>query len=63
MGAPRRLTVFDRPVARGRIQVRAEEAFLHGAAYLHMVVGPDDAARYETSGWAVAGHLVSFQKK
>lgn len=84
------ITVFDRPVARGRIQVRddfaavaitelpdgpeggpferalfaamAEEAFLHGAAYLHMVVGPDDAARYEASGWAVAGHVVGFQK-
>jgi hypothetical protein len=50
-------------VARGRIQVRDEEAFLHGPAYLHMVVGPDDAARYEASGWALAGHLVSFQKK
>jgi hypothetical protein len=84
------ITVFDRPVARGRIQVRddfaavaitelpdgpeqaafeqgllaamAEEAFLHGAEYLHMVVDPDVADRYEVSGWAVAGRLLSFTK-
>jgi hypothetical protein len=84
------VTVFDRPVARGRIQVRddfaavaitelpegpeqvtfeqglfaamAEEAFLHGAEYLHMVVEPDAAARYQESGWAVAGHLLSFTR-
>lgn len=84
------ITVFDRPVARGRIQVRddfaavaimelpegpeqgpfeqglfaamAEEAFLHGAEYLHMVVEPDVAERYEASGWTVAGRLLSFTK-
>lgn len=84
------ITVFDHPVAKGRIQVRdafaavaitelpqgpekeaferglfaamAEEAFLHGAEYLHMVVEPDAAAPYEATGWAVAGRLLSFQK-
>ena len=84
------ITVFDHPVAKGRIQVRdafaavaitelpqgpgkeaferglfaamAEEAFLHGAEYLHMVVNPDAAASYEASGWAVAGRLVSFER-
>lgn len=84
------VTVFDRPVARGRIQVRdefaavaiteapdgpeketferalfaamAEEAFLHGAEYLHMVVDPDAATSYEASGWAVAGRVLGFQK-
>jgi hypothetical protein len=40
----------------------AEEAFLHGAEYLHMVVDPDVADRYEVSGWAVAGRLLSFTK-
>ena len=82
------ITVFDRPVARGRVQVRddfaavaitevpegpekqtferglfaamAEEAFLHGAEYLHMVVEPDAAAPYEATGWTTAGRLVSF---
>lgn len=84
------ITVFDRPVARGRIQVRddfaavavtevpegpeketferglfaamAEEAFLHGAEYLHMVVEADAAGPYEASGWIVAGRLVGFEK-
>ncbi|MDQ0770587.1 hypothetical protein QF031_003336 [Pseudarthrobacter defluvii] len=84
------ITVFDHPVARGRVQVRddfaavaitevpegpeketferalfaamAEEAFLHGAEYLHMVVEPDAAGPYESSGWTVAGRLVSFEK-
>ncbi|GGH97202.1 hypothetical protein ACFFGR_18075 [Arthrobacter liuii] len=84
------ITVFDHPVAKGRIQVRddfaavaitelpegpdkeaferglfaamAEEAFLHGAEYLHMVVEPDAAAPYEASGWAVAGRLLGFEK-
>lgn len=85
------VTVFDRPVARGRIQVRdgfavvaitelpegpeqegfrramfatmADEAFLHGAEYLHTVVPPADAPRYEGSGWTVAGHLLTFGKQ
>lgn len=85
------ITVFDRPVAKGRIQVRdgfavvaitelpegpeqegfqramfaamAEEAFLHGAEYLHMVVPPADAPRYEGSGWTIAGHLLTFEKQ
>lgn len=84
------ITVFDRPVARGRIQVRddfaavavtelpegpeqatfeqglfagmAEEAFVHGVEYLYMVVEPDIADRYQASGWAVAGRLLSFTK-
>lgn len=84
------ITVFDHPVAKGRIQVRddfaavaitelpqgpesaalerglfaamAEEAFLHGAEYLHMVVELDAASPYEASGWAVAGRLLSFEK-
>jgi hypothetical protein len=84
------ITVFDRPVARGRIQIRddfaavaitelpegpeketfeqglfaamAEEAFLHGAEYLHMVVEPDAAGSYRASGWAVAGRLLSFAR-
>lgn len=82
------ITVFDHPVAKGRIQIRddfaavavtelpqgpeqetfeqglfaamAEEAFLHGAEYLHMVVEPEAAVRYESSGWTAAGRLVSF---
>lgn len=82
------ITVFDHPVAKGRIQIRddfaavavtelpqgpeqetfeqglfaamAEEAFLHGAEYLHMVVEPEAAVRYELSGWTAAGRLVSF---
>ena len=85
------ITVFDRPVAKGRIQVRdgfavvaitelpegpeeegfrramfatmAEEAFLHGAEYLHMVVQPADAPRYEGLGWTVAGRLQAFAKQ
>src|SRR6478752_6367681 len=84
------ITVFDHPVAKGRIQVRddfaavavtelpqgpeketfeqglfaamAEEAFLHGAEYLHMVVEPEAAARYESAGWTAAGRLVSFER-
>jgi len=84
------ITVFDHPVAKGRIQVRddfaavaitelpegpeketferglfaamAEEAFLHGAEYLHMVVEMEAAAPYEASGWAAAGRLVSFER-
>lgn len=84
------ITLFDRPVARGRIQVRddfaavairelpegpeketleralfaamAEEAFIHGAEYLHMVVGQEAAASYEASGWTAAARLVSFEK-
>ena len=84
------ITVFDRPVARGRVQVRddfatvaitevpegpekemferglfaamAEEAFLHGAEYLHMVVEPDAAGHFEESGWTEAGRLVGFEK-
>ncbi len=84
------ITVFDRPVARGRVQVRddfavvaitevpegpekemferglfaamAEEAFLHGAEYLHMVVEADAAGPYEASGWTAAGRLVGFEK-
>ncbi|MDP9988295.1 MULTISPECIES: hypothetical protein [Arthrobacter] len=84
------ITVFDSPVARGRVQVRddfaavaitevpegpeketferglfaamAEEAFLHGAEYLHMVVEADAAGPYEASGWTVAGRLVGFGK-
>lgn len=84
------VTVFDRPVARGRIQVRdgfaavaitevpegpeketferalfatmAEEAFLHGAEYLHMVVEPDAVGPYEASGWTIAGRLLGFQE-
>lgn len=47
---------------RGLFAAMAEEAFLHGAEYLHMVVEPDDAAPYEASGWAVAGHFVSFER-
>lgn len=82
------ITVFDHPVARGRIQVRdeaaavtilevpegpekevfaralfaamAEEAFLHGAANLHMVVEPDAAAGFQASGWTTAGRLLGF---
>lgn len=85
------ITLFDRPVARGRIQVRddfaavairelpegpeketleralfaamAEEAFIHGAEYLHMVVGQEAAASYQASGWTAAARLVSFEKK
>jgi len=85
------ITVFDRPVARARVQVRddfaavaitevpegpeketferalfaamAEEAFLHGAEYLHMVVEPGAAGAYEASGWTAAGRLVSFEKR
>lgn len=85
------ITVFDRPVAKGRIQVRddfavvaitelpdgpergdferalfaamAEEAFLHGAEYLHMVVQPSDAARYEGSGWTAAARLLAYAKQ
>jgi len=84
------ITVFDRPVARGRIRIRddfaavaitelpegpeketfeqglfaamAEEAFLHGAEYLHMVVEPGAAGSYGASGWAVAGRLLSFAR-
>ncbi|WP_457948369.1 hypothetical protein ACTAQI_20525 [Pseudarthrobacter sp. alpha12b] len=84
------ITVFDHPVAKGRIQVRddfavvaitglpqgperealeralfaamAEEAFLHGAEYLHMVVEPDAAAHYEASGWTVTGRLLGFER-
>ncbi len=83
------ITVFDHPVARGRVQVRddfaavaitevpegpeketferglfaamAEEAFLHGAEYLHMVVEPDAAAPYQAAGWTTAGRLLSFE--
>jgi hypothetical protein len=82
------ITIFDHPVARGRIQVRdeaaavailevpegpdkevltralfaamAEEAFLHGAAHLHMVVEPDAAAGFQESGWTTAGRLLGF---
>ena len=82
------ITVFDHPVARGRIQVRdeaaavailevpegpdkevftralfaamAEEAFLHGAEDLHMVVEPDAAAAFQESGWTTAGRLLAF---
>lgn len=85
------ITVFDLPVARGRVQVRddfaavaitevpegpeketferalfaamAEEAFLHGAEYLHMVVEPGVAGPYEASGWTAAGRLVSFERR
>lgn len=85
------ITVFDHPVARGRIQVRdefaavaitevpdgpdeetftralfaamAEEAFLHGAEDLHMVVEPDAAAGFQGSGWTNAGRLLSFEKE
>jgi len=85
------ITLFDRPVARGRIQVRddfaavaigelpegpeketleralfaamAEEAFIHGSEYLHMVVGQEAAASYKASGWTAAARLVSFEKK
>lgn len=85
------ITVFDHPVAKGRIQIRdgvaavaitevpagpdeatftralfaamAEEAFLHGAEDLYMVVEPGEAAAYEESGWARAGRLVSFEKE
>lgn len=85
------ITVFDHPVAKGRIQVRdgvaavaitevpagpdeatftralfaamAEEAFLHGAEDLYMVVEPGEAAAYEESGWALAGRLLSFEKE
>ena len=84
------ITVFDRPVARGRIQVRddfaavaitevpegpereaferslfaamAEEAFVHGAEYLHMVVGLETAGHYQESGWTEAGRLIGFEK-
>lgn len=82
------ITVFDHPVARGRIRVRdevavvailevpegpdqevftralfaamAEEAFLHGAGDLNMVVEPDAAAGFQESGWTTAGRLLGF---
>lgn len=82
------ITVFDHPVARGRVQVRdeaaavtilevpegpdkevftralfaamAEEAFLHGAAHLHMVVEPDAAAGFQESGWTTAGRVLGY---
>jgi hypothetical protein len=40
------ITVFDHPVARGRIQVRDEFA----------------AAGFQESGWTNAGRLLSFEK-
>ena len=85
------ITVFDRPVAKARIQVRdgfavatitelpegpeqdaferalfaamAEEAFLHGAEYLHLVVQPSDAPHHERSGWTAAGRLLTFERQ
>ncbi|TQJ39739.1 hypothetical protein FBY33_1765 [Arthrobacter sp. SLBN-112] len=48
---------------QGLFAAMAEEAFLHGAEYLHMVVEPDAPNRYGASGWAVAGRLLSFTKR
>ncbi|NUT71903.1 hypothetical protein [Pseudarthrobacter sp. C4D7] len=46
---------------RALFAAMAEEAFLHGAGHLHMVVEPDAAPLYEASGWIAAGRLLSFQ--
>jgi hypothetical protein len=83
------VSLFDRPVGRGRIRLRdgfavvrlteapegqspelfkaaifaamAEEAFLHGAENLIMVVDSGQAGPYENSGWKAVAHVLSFE--
>jgi hypothetical protein len=38
----------------------AEEAYLHGAQTLILIVDPDEAARFLGSGWTAAGRVLSF---
>jgi hypothetical protein len=38
----------------------AEEAYLHGAHTLILIVDPDEADRYLASGWTAAGRVLSF---
>jgi hypothetical protein len=38
----------------------AEEAYLHGAHTLILIVDPDESGRYLASGWAAAGRVLSF---
>jgi hypothetical protein len=38
----------------------AEEAYLHGAQTLILIVDPDEADRYLASGWTAAGRVLSF---
>jgi hypothetical protein len=38
----------------------AEEAFLHGARTLILIVDPDEADRFLASGWTAAGRVLSF---
>lgn len=38
----------------------AEEAFLHGAHTLILIVDPDEADRFLGSGWTAAGRVLSF---
>lgn len=38
----------------------AEEAYLHGAHTLILIVDPDEADRFLASGWTAAGRVLSF---
>jgi hypothetical protein len=38
----------------------AEEAFLHGARTLVLIVNPDEVDRFLASGWTAAGRVLSF---
>ena len=55
-GAEREL--FERAI----FAAMAEEAFLHGAENLTMLVESGQAAGYEKSGWKISDHVLSFER-
>jgi hypothetical protein len=40
----------------------AEEAYLHGAHTLFLIIEPGESERFVGAGWTEAGHLLSFER-